>query len=110
MPVDYSKPEVPKDYVCKDCGATNCKLWREYMLPKLDLFCANCASKKERRDISSIDSEGMRVNVTGGERIDRIGWYVPAIPGEDGLGYWGYFSIPDAGRNWWKRLPTLPAK
>jgi hypothetical protein len=42
------------------------------------------------------------------ERSDQIGWYVPAIPDMEGVGYWGYTSVPQAGIDWWRKLPTLP--
>ena len=39
-------------------------------------------------------------------RTCQIGWYVPAIPDEEGLGYWGYTSVPQEGIDWWQALPT----
>lgn len=36
---------------------------------------------------------------------DSIGFRLPAIPDEEGVGYWGYSSVPQVGVNWWKRLP-----
>ena len=107
MNVDYSKKEPPVDYKCAECGATGCKLWREYQTVSPKLLCANCAAKDQKKDISDIDTEGRRHNTAGG-RTDQIGWYVPAVPVEEGDGFWGYTSVPQAGCDWWKDLPTLP--
>ncbi len=43
------------------------------------------------------------------QRCDQIGWLVPAVPVAEGDTYWGYSSVPDAGCQWWYRLPyALP--
>lgn len=39
-------------------------------------------------------------------RTDTIGWRVPAVPTEDGEGFWGYSSVPPEGVAWWRALPT----
>lgn len=110
--VDYSKPETPKDYKCGGCGATGCKLWREYSTFSPALACAPCAAKSGDRDISTIDADGRRLTPEydweSQERSDQIGWYVPAIPDMEGVGYWGYTSVPQPGIDWWRKLPTLP--
>lgn len=41
-------------------------------------------------------------------KTNQIGWRVPAIPTEENDTYWGYTSVPQAGCDWWYRLPTLP--
>ena len=94
-------------YVCAQCGASGCKLWREYQTFSPTLLCAACAAKSEGKDITDIDAEGKRSGKFG-DRTDQIGWYVPAVPTEDGCGYWGYTSVPNPGCKWWKGLPTLP--
>jgi len=101
--VDYSKKTVPADYKCGSCGATGVKLWREYQTVSPALRCCNCAAKEQGKDIHDIDANGMRLGKT-----DQIGWYVPAVPDQEGVGYWGYTSVPDAGVRWWKRLQTKP--
>ena len=105
MDVNYAEAGTPAEYKCANCGATNCKLWRECQTVDPQLLCASCAAKDQNKDISDIDADGTRSGVNG--RTDQIGWYVPAVPDEQGIGYWGYTSIPDVGVNWWKNLPTL---
>lgn len=39
-------------------------------------------------------------------RTRQIGWYVPAVPDERNDSYWGYPFIPQAGYDWWCRLPS----
>lgn len=50
-PVDYSKQEVPPNYKCWKCGATNCKLWRDYQtfLEHQSLLCLNCACQEQNK-------------------------------------------------------------
>lgn len=43
------------------------------------------------------------------ERHASIGWMVPAVPTEDGETFWGYTSVPQAGCEWWHRLPATPS-
>lgn len=107
--VNYSKPATPANYKCARCGATNCKLWREYQTINPQLLCARCTGKNQKIDISGIDSRGRIADKDfTGRRTDQIGWYVPAVPDEEGVGYWGYTSVPQAGCDWWAKLPTLP--
>lgn len=113
--VDYTKTEVPADYVCENCGGTNCKLWREYQTFCPSLMCATCAAVLQGKDISGMDADGLYPSVMeiNGEdvdmgRSDQIGWMVPAVPDEEGAGYWGYTSVPQAGCDWWKNLPSFP--
>jgi len=105
--VNYASGQTPADYVCGTCGATNCKLWREFNTFGPTLCCAVCAAESQKKDISDIDDEG-RFSDKHGFRCDQIGWRVPAIPDEEGVGYWGYSSVPQEGINWWRNLPTLP--
>jgi hypothetical protein len=107
----YLDGKVPEAYKCADCGATGCKLWREYntFADYQTLRCAKCAAVDERKDITSIDAEGKTIcEGLNGFRSDTIGWLVPAVPTEEGDTYWGYTSVPTPGVKWWKNLPTLP--
>lgn len=54
--VNYASTDTPSGYVCHCCGATNIKLWRDYnsFLEYIQLFCAQCAAKKQKIDIDSI--------------------------------------------------------
>lgn len=109
-PVDYSKIVTPPNYVCGKCGASGVKLWRDYQtfLEHQSLLCATCAAKEQKKDISDIDKDGLR-NSGHGSRTDQIGWRVPAVPTEENDTYWGYTSVPPAGCEWWRKLPTLAA-
>lgn len=106
MKIDYSEPDTPPEYKCA-CGASGCKLWREYQTFSPKLICATCAANECGEDISDINADGMRNSEFG--RTDQIGQYVPAVPDEEGVGYWGYTSIPESGCSWWCNLPTLPS-
>jgi hypothetical protein len=113
-PIDYSKQETPPNYKCGECGATGCKLWREYQtfLHHQTLRCAKCAAEDQGVDISDINDEGsytLDPKVFGpNQRSDQIGWYTPAVPTEENDTYWGYTSVPEAGVKWWYNLPTFP--
>lgn len=102
-------------YECSKCGASGCKLWREYntFLSHQDLYCAPCAGKEEGKDISDIDADGMRrwdVFPDSTARTDQIGGLIPAVSTAENDTFWGYTSVPDDRVAWWKALPTLPAK
>jgi DNA-directed RNA polymerase subunit RPC12/RpoP len=106
-PFSYADTAVPTDYKCGTCGATNCKLWREYQTFGPSLKCADCAAKEGGKDISDIDENGARSSDCG--MTDQIGWYVPAIPDLEGDGWWGTTVVPGEGYEWWRKLPTKPA-
>ena len=99
---DYSKPVTPKDYVCKGCGAKNCKLWADYpgMSKEKGLLCANCAETDQRRN-----HDANWVSPFKQGRGDQIGWRVPAVPFLDNSGYWPYMAVPEPGVKWWHSLP-----
>jgi hypothetical protein len=105
--VDYTKEEAPPGYRCSECGATGCKLWRDYgvHLENQNLLCAKCAAEKEEKDISAINNCGQFKE--NGRKTDRIGWRIPAIPREQGDMFWGENYVPMTGYAWWVRLPTL---
>ncbi len=110
-PVDYKSTMVPPTYKCGKCGATNCKLWRDYQtfLKNQSLLCAKCAGEEQKKDVSDIDDEGRRSLEEGlGVRTDQIGWRIPAVPTEENDTYWGYTSVPQPGCDWWRGLPTHP--
>ena len=112
----YLEGAIPKKYRCEKCGATGYKLWREYQTFHPTLLCARCAAKSQKKSIRGIDQDGTMPSRPFGrpvkgmkyERTDQIGWFIPAVPSETGDGYWGYTSIPNAGVDWWRELPTLP--
>lgn len=107
--VNYATTETPPEYVCDGCGATGCKLWREYQTVNPRLLCAPCAGADQKESVAEIDAAGKIPWEEGGHRIDQLGWYVPAVPDEEGVGYWGYTSVSQGGLLWWRRLPSLPA-
>ncbi|MDD5649781.1 MAG: hypothetical protein PHF86_05075 [Candidatus Nanoarchaeia archaeon] len=105
---NYAQATTPPGYKCT-CGATNCKLWREYQtfLNHQTLACAPCAAKEQQKDISTLNEKGLRQSDTG--LTDNIGWRIPAVPTEEGDTFWGYTSVPLDGVIWWQNLPTLPS-
>lgn len=106
MKVNYSQKNTPDKYRCEECGASEVKLWREYGVSNPRLLCCICAGRISKRDISNIDNKG-RI-IFRSYKTDTIGWFVPAIPDEEGTGYWGYSSVPDDGIVWWEGLSTKP--
>ncbi len=107
-PVDYSKTVTPPNYKCGKCGATNCKLWREYntFLEHQQLLCVKCAGEEERKKVCDIDANG-KIQFERLWRTDQIGWMIPAVPTEENDTFWGYSSVPAAGCEWWYRLPSI---
>lgn len=119
--VDYLSNQVPDYYKCHTCNATNCKLWRDsgavFMPVKLE--CVDCSIKSQSNPrVTSYFSkiaasvqvaEDGTYNDTHG-RTDQIGWRAPAVPTEDNDSYWGYTSTPQAGVNWWVKLPLRNKK
>lgn len=101
--VNYSSSEVPKDYKCKLCGATNCRLWRDYGSFSPRLLCLNCTEKDQNK---RYDPTHKRYDPT---HPHDIGWFCFAIPDEEGIGYWDYTSVPTAGIKWWERLSISPS-
>ena len=102
---DYSYNPPLKKYKCTECKKSGIKLWREYQTFSPRLLCAVCAAKDQGKDISTLNAEGLyRGNY--GEFTDQIGWYVPAIPDEERVGYWGYASVPERALKWWSALPN----
>lgn len=89
---------VATDYKCSKCGATNCRLWRQYQTfaDQIELLCCNCAEQ----------DQGKKCELPGGS--DQIGWLVPAVPAGGGT-FWGYTSVPDDGVKWWNDLPLRPS-
>lgn len=104
----YLDGRIPQNYKCEECGAHGFKLWRMYQSFIPHLRCATCAAKNQDKDITSIGKDG--TYQTKGKiypKSDQIGWYMPAIPSEEGGSYWGYTSVPEPGIRWWRNLPTL---
>jgi hypothetical protein len=107
--VDYTKREAPPNYKCHKCGATGCKLWRECghtLLIFQTLLCVRCVANDQKKDISDIDANGTHILKDLGVRTDWVGYYIPAVPTEANDAYWGCSSVPQAGYDWWKNLPT----
>ncbi len=129
-PFSYSDSVIPPQYHCGKCGAAGVKLWRDYNTfieyqSLLSLLCGACACAEQTgrgKSYTVRQDETGRVAVTttydpdkeptlykyyGGLDVggDQIGWRVPAVPTEDGNGFWGYSSVPERGVAWWNRLP-----
>ena len=60
----------------------------------------------EQRTPTDIVRERGKLDTGDGFATDQIGWLVPAVPSEEGDTFWGYMSVPQAGCDWWDRLPT----
>lgn len=93
---------------CEICGASGCKLWRRYQDFDVGLKCARCVGRSQSVDTSVLDERGTLPLGSGPGRTDAIGWYVPAIPDDEG-NWWGYSSVPEDRMVWWRGLPTFPA-
>lgn len=99
--VDYASGAVPPGYRCATCGAHRVKLWRPYQGPG-PLLCVACA---EQNQLKRLGWERNRFGLHS-----WIGWYMPAVPLEDGLSFYAPNSIPADGSMWWNALPmALPA-
>lgn len=87
-------------YSCDDCGASECKLWREYntFIEHQKLRCAMCACKKEGKNFHDLNLE----------KHMSIGFLVPAVPTKDGTDMYGYTSIPLVYTAWWYTLKDRP--
>lgn len=88
----YTDRATPAGYACK-CGRHGVRLWRAYQTFRPRLLCVECALSDQ-----SVDPDALRSS-------DQIGWFVPAVPLEEGGGFWGYASVPDEAVAWWYALP-----
>ena len=114
-------PDAAIKYQCSKCGATNCKLWRQYntFLNHIELLCCNCAEEDQNK-VCGLDREKVKEalkdpTLDETDRMflrhgsDQIGWLIPAVPTADGCEtFWGYTSVPGDGVRWWKKLPLRP--
>lgn len=101
--------EIPQDYCCEKCGLRRCKLWREYESWCINLLCAECAGKDQKKDISQMDADGSMPGYFPGNRTTQIGWLIPAIPtltDNKMKGYWGFANTPADRMKWWMNLPN----
>lgn len=108
-PVDY-RGGAPAIYCCARCGASGCKMWRDYQtfFENIDMLCVDCAGKKHDVDVSQAREDG-KVQTEYG-LSDAIAWHIPAVPTEEGDTFWGYTSVPEMGVRWWQRLPLRAGK
>ena len=92
---------------CDLCGATDCKMWREYQTfaDHTKVLCGPCALTDQDK-AGPIDDDGKIESDLG--KCDQIGWMVPAVPDLEGLGFWGYTSVPADAVLWWRQLPSNP--
>ena len=96
-PISYQDP-APDWYRCDRCERQR-RLFRPYndtSRGKMPLLCRKHARKAAKRaDPSFTDQNYPR----------SVGWWVLAVPVEDGVGFWGCTAIPEEGLKWWERLP-----
>jgi len=103
----YLTPDVPKGYECRACGASGCKLWRQYntFANHIRLLCATCAARDEEV-VLVVDAAGRHLSKYG--NTDQIGSLIPAVPDEANETFWVYSSVPATGFAWWQSLPSYP--
>lgn len=89
-PFNYDLDTAPPAYACHACGLHGAKLWRESHVSAVELRCVACVGGASHDVLAE---------------SDQINGHVPAVPAEDGDGWWGYSSVPQAGCEWWYRLP-----
>lgn len=90
--VRYDLGYTPPDYKCSHCEKAGVRLWREYArILSRDLFCTPCAERDQKRKYVATEPHS-------------IGWLVAAVPDVEGVGFWGYTSVPDDGVKWWDSL------
>lgn len=73
---------LPEKYLCSECRATDCKLWRESFVHGSKLLCARCAARLVVRLTGApelkISADGTHPAEHG--PTDMIGHLVPAMP------------------------------
>lgn len=95
------------EYKCSKCGATGCKLWRQYntFLDSIRLMCTKCGAENQNVDINRVLENGRVYHEVVGE-CDYLGNLIPAVPCDET--FWGFTSIPQEDVDWWRALPTWP--
>ncbi len=106
QPVDYSTEKVPTTYVCGVCGATHCKLWKEFAFFSNDftLLCAVCAAKELQMNVE----EFVALQIAE-KHNTKIPLRVPAIPTPENIAFLSTSHVTPEGRLWWLSLPSFPA-
>ncbi len=99
-PVDYArKRNVPQTYKC-GCGTAGVKLYRKENAS--ELHCVGCVHKA----LSGTDLEIHDIGKSA-DAITVAGiTFVPAIPTEQNDAFWAHKHTPQAGVDWWSRLPV----
>lgn len=107
MEINYKTGKVSNKYRCEKCERTGIKLWRKSRVTSdnIYLLCAKCVGEDQKVDVSQMRPNGTVYDKSIGW-IDQIGIYIPAVPDEEGVSFWGYTSVPEAGVKWWQRLPN----
>ncbi|MBY0551316.1 MAG: hypothetical protein K2W95_28805 [Candidatus Obscuribacterales bacterium] len=108
MKINYASGKVSEEYHCHKCGNSLLKLWRQYQTTQPKLLCSVCVLQDQKQTGEFFDELGYRKGEYG--KTDQCGCYVPAIPDEEGAGFWGYTSVPPEGVAWWRGLPTVSTK
>lgn len=101
--LNYDDDTTPENYTCRDCGAVGVRLFREYQTFIISLLCRACAKIEQGADDVW---ERETLEMVGRPPVFEVKWRVAAVPDEEGIGYWGYTSIPQRGIDWWLRLPV----
>lgn len=96
--LSYFSAATPCDYRCTTCGAAGVRLWRLYSSFWPGRLCFYCLETET----------GESPTRSASPQMHEHKGYVAAVPSEDGVGTWGFTSVPSAGVAWWERLPIYP--
>jgi len=117
---DFRPPKAAftVDYHCHKCKQRDVKLWRGVHgcadSEGNELLCATCLAPDVKVDDEGrwqeppYETKDAYGNEIPGPRTDQVKGWLPAIPVDDT--YWGYSSVPSQDVEWWRALPTYPAK
>lgn len=107
-PFSYAAIGTPDGYACVRCSASGVRLYREYntFLDHQVLWCRACVVAETGGAHYGGDP---RYSSPKEHQLGQSRTLVAAVPTEDGETFWGFSSVPQAGVDWWDRLPkTAP--
>lgn len=101
-----SKKIENKFYVCHQCKAQGCKLWRKGN----KVYCCVCTSVKAQRVLNDLREDGTIFCCEKNERTNEIGGYIPAViyDVQDDQVIWGERKDINEELRWWNELPSHP--
>ena len=100
--VNYESYETPSWYKCRECGASEVKLFRRAFSRQAPLLCFACSKEAAELFDSTYGSYGE----AEADAMDWIGGRCPAIPlYTDDEVMVGVYAFTGPQRAWWRRLP-----